>query len=184
MTEPSVTLMWAMAENGVIGCDGRLPWHLPDELRRFKAMTSGHSIIMGRSTWESLPRRPLPDRHNIVLTRAADYVADGATIARSLDSAIEAVVGDTTFVIGGASVYSAALPIADRLEVTIVHAEIDGDTEMPPIDWAEWRLVSEEPNDADADHEYRFTYRSYERCRPQGSDPDDTPSRHPAAERT
>lgn len=163
MSAPTVTLLWAMAENGVIGRDGALPWHLPDELRRFKALTIGHAVVMGRRTWESLPVRPLPGRQNIVLTRNAAYEAPGAETALSLPAALDAVAGGAAFVIGGAMVFEDALEVADHLEVTLVHAEVAGDTVMPAIDWSRWRLVAESRHPSDDDHALAFTYRSFDR---------------------
>lgn len=155
-----------MAHNGVIGRDNTLPWHLPDELRRFKALTVGHAVIMGRATWESLPTKPLPDRQNIVLTRNRLYVAPGADIAFSLPEALEAVDGESAFVIGGASVFDDALGLADRLEVTLIHADVDGDTVMPDVDWSGWQLVAETHHPADERHALSFTYRTFERAAP------------------
>lgn len=162
MTNPTVTLMWAMAENGVIGANGGLPWHLPDELRHFKAKTIGSAVIMGRKTWESLPMQPLPNRQNIVVTNNRSYQALDTEVAHSLEGALELVTGPTAFVIGGESLFSAALPIADRLEATIVHAAVEGDTTMPPIDWKQWALIGEEHHPADERHEFSFTYRTFE----------------------
>lgn len=164
MTQPTITLVWAMTENGVIGHDGTMPWHLPDDFRRFKAMTLDASVIMGRATWDSLPRRPLPQRHNIVVTRNPDLRADCATVAHSIEAALAAVDTDTAFVIGGATIYEAALPRADRLEVTVIHAELDGDTHMPDVEWSHWRLVAEDPHPADDRHPHPFTFRTYDRA--------------------
>ncbi len=156
-----------MAENDVIGDRGGLPWHLPDELARFKALTLGGAVIMGRATWESLPRRPLPERQNIVLTHNEEYLAIGAETARSFEEALAAVAGDTAFVIGGASVFEVTLPMADRLEVTCVHGEVEGDTYMPRVDWSRWTLIAESHHPADERHELAFTYRTFDRA-PRG----------------
>lgn len=154
--------MWAMSENGVIGINGGLPWHLPDELRHFKAKTIGSTVIMGRKTWESLPIQPLPGRQNIVVTRNRAFSAPEAQVTHSLEEALETVTGSTAFIIGGESLFAAALSIADRLETTIVHATVEGDTMMPPINWNAWRMVGEEHHPADERHEYSFTYRTFE----------------------
>ena len=134
-----VGLIWAQSANGVIGSKGGLPWHLPEDLARFRRLTLGSTVVMGRATWDSLPAaaRPLPDRHNVVLTRRPDWAAPGAAVARSLTEALEAAPGDV-WVIGGASVYSAALPHADRLEVTELAESFDGDV-LAPVIGPEWR---------------------------------------------
>lgn len=165
MTTPVLTLIWAMSENRVIGHNGGLPWHLPDELKHFKAKTIGSAVIMGRKTWESLPIQPLPKRQNIVVTRNRDYEASGAQIADSLDAAIDLVAGDTVFVIGGASLFAEAITRADRLELTVVHDECTGDTTMPEIDWDRWSLVGVEVHPADERHRSAFTYKTYELVR-------------------
>ena len=129
-----LSLICAMASNGIIGRNNGLPWHLPEDLRYFKATTMGHSIIMGRKTWESIGR-PLPGRTSIVVTRDADYVAEGAKVVHSMQDALRlaesiAVIDGTeqAFVIGGAALYATAMPIADRFHLTRVHAEVEGDT--------------------------------------------------------
>jgi dihydrofolate reductase len=146
MTTP-LTLIVAVARNGVIGADNRLPWRLSADLRRFKALTTGNAVIMGRKTWESLPEkfRPLPDRVNIVVTRDAGYRAAGATVVHSLPQALAAAGERAAFVIGGAEIYSQALPLATRLEVTEVDADIAGDAFFPPIDRDHWEEVARAP---------------------------------------
>ena len=138
----TVTIVAAVGRNGVIGVDGGLPWHLPDELRRFKELTMGHVLVMGRKTYESIGR-PLPGRTTVVVTRKPDWRpgADGVLVAHSVAGAIAAgeAVDDEVFVVGGAEVYAAALPLTDRLALTFVDAEPDGDTFFPPVDWEEWR---------------------------------------------
>src|ERR1700760_1041119 len=113
-----------MAENGVIGKDGGIPWHISDDLKRFKALTLGKTVVMGRKTWDSLPRKPLPGRRNVVVTRRPDWQAEGAATA-SLSDALQ-MDGDV-MVIGGAEIYAAALPLATRIELTEVHRDFDGD---------------------------------------------------------
>ena len=142
-----VTLVVAVAENGVIGRDGGMPWRLSTDMRRFKATTMGKPLVMGRKTWESFPKRPLPGRHNIIVTRDRAYRAEGADLAASLDEALSlARAGGAAeaCVIGGGEIYAVALPLADRLDVTHVLAEIEGDTRFPAIDAAAWRAVSSE----------------------------------------
>ena len=157
-----ITFHLARADNGVIGRDGQLPWHLPDELRRFKAITLGHAIIMGRVTYESIGK-PLPGRRNIVLSLDPEYHAEGAEVVRSLDEAITAATdGERLFVIGGAALFAEALPIADRVYLTRVHAAVAGDASFPRLDEQRWRLVSEEHHPADSEHRFAFSFRLYE----------------------
>ncbi|HWA67360.1 MAG TPA: dihydrofolate reductase [Mycobacteriales bacterium] len=135
----SVALIWAQADNGVIGDAGGIPWRLPEDQARFKSLTMGATVLMGRLTWESLPPsvRPLPGRRNLVLTSDERWTADGAERMSSLDAAVAATTGDL-WVVGGAAVYAAALPLADRLEVTYVDLCCPGDVYAPPID-ATWQ---------------------------------------------
>ena len=147
----------AMADNGVIGRDNGLPWHLPDDLRRFKALTMGHAVLMGRKTWESIGK-PLPGRKNVVLTRNRDWRAAGCEAVGSLKEAV-ALAGDTTlFVIGGAEVFSLAWPAVGRLELTEVHAEPPGDTWLSGFDRREWREILREERAADARHAHAFSF--------------------------
>lgn len=128
----------AVAANGVIGVGNRLPWRLPEDLRRFRALTTGHAVIMGRRTWDSLPR-PLQDRQNIVVTRRRDYVAAGAQVAGSLDAALALVaLPAPAFCIGGGELYALALPRADTLYLTEIDARFDGDAHLPQFDRAAW----------------------------------------------
>ncbi len=164
-----LSLIVAAADNGVIGRDGQLPWHLPNDLRRFKAITLGHAIIMGRITYESIGE-PLPGRRNIVLSRDPDYRAQGAEVARSLDDALTAATdGEQLFVIGGATLFAEALPIADRIYLTRVHAAVAGDVSFPRLDEQRWRLVSEEHHPADPEHRFAFSFRVYEPIDQRGS---------------
>lgn len=153
-----LTLIAAVAKNGVIGKDNRLLWQLPGDLKRFKQLTLGHAVIMGRKTWESLPERfrPLPGRVNIVVTRDKTYRADGATIAHSLADAIAAAGEATPFVIGGGTLYAEALPLAERLELTELHADYDGDTHFPALDPKRWREAAREPQQTESDPSYDF----------------------------
>src|SRR5690606_39551890 len=140
-----VTLVVAIAENGVIGRDGDLPWRLSTDMKRFKATTMGKPVVMGRKTWESFPKRPLPGRHNIIVTRDPAYAAEGASTAVSLDAALALARADgaeEACVIGGGEIYAAALPLADTLDVTHILAEIEGDSWFPAIDPATWRAAS------------------------------------------
>jgi dihydrofolate reductase len=131
----TVGLIWAQSTSGVIGRDGSIPWRLPEDQARFKELTMGHTVVMGRLTWESLPAkvRPLPGRRNVVLTRQADYMADGADVVTTLEDAVT----DETWVIGGEQIYTLALPIATRCEVTEVEIDLrrqDGDAVAPVLD--------------------------------------------------
>jgi dihydrofolate reductase len=133
----------AVGRNGVIGVAGGLPWRLPEDLARFKEITMGHALVMGRATYESIGR-PLPGRSNIVLTRSPDWSGDGVDVVSSLQEAVDLAAdrGQDVFFSGGAEVYRMALDISDRLELTEVDAEPDGDTFFPPVDWSKWREVS------------------------------------------
>ncbi len=158
-----ISIIAAMSENRVIGRDGALPWHLPDDLARFKTITTGHTVIMGRKTFESVGK-PLPNRRSIVISRNTDYQCEGVVVAHSFDEALECGVGqEEVFVLGGQAVYELALPRSDRIYLTMVHASIDGDTHFPPFDPSEWRLVEDERHEADDRHAYAFSFRRYER---------------------
>ncbi|WP_159499956.1 dihydrofolate reductase [Microbacterium sp. 18062] len=134
-----VGLIWAQARDRVIGAGGGMPWHVPEDLAHFKAVTSGHPVVMGRRTWESFPERfrPLPDRRNIVVTRTPGWSAPGAEPAASLDEALEAAGAGRIWVIGGGRLYAEAIERADLLEVTDLDLEVEGDTHAPALDgWA------------------------------------------------
>ena len=149
-------LIVARAQNGVIGRDGELPWHLPADLKRFKALTMGSAMIMGRKTFESLPGL-LPGRRHIVMTRDREWSAQGAEVAHTVEEALE-LAGDRVSVIGGAEILAQFLPLADTIEITDVLADIGGDTLMPdPRDSGDWREVASEDHPAeDARPEFRF----------------------------
>lgn len=140
-----LSLIAAVAQNGAIGKDNQLLWHLPEDMRHFRETTRGKTVIMGRKTWESLPEafRPLPGRRNIVVTRNSDYMAAGGEIVHSLEEALAAApCDDELFVIGGAALYAQALPLAQRLYLTEVALTPDGDVFFPPFPAADWREVS------------------------------------------
>jgi len=124
-----IVLVVAIADNGVIGEDGAIPWHISDDMKRFKALTMGHTVVMGRKTWDSLPKKPLPGRVNVVVTRQKDWQADGAVTAGSLGQATAGTSG-TVMVIGGAEIYERALPLASRIELTEVHRAFAGDAKF------------------------------------------------------
>jgi dihydrofolate reductase len=159
----------AVAANGVVGRDNALPWHLPEDLRYFKRMTMGKPVVMGRRTFQSIGR-PLPGRRNLVISRDPDFRAEGVTVLPSLEAALD-LAGELVerdgevMVIGGAQIYAAAIPLADRLYVTEVHAEVSGDAILPPVDWSAWREVSRELQRASGDNPYDYSFVAYERRR-------------------
>ena len=160
---PQVALIVARARNGTIGKDGSLPWHLPADLKRFKALTMGSAMIMGRKTFDSLPG-VLPGRRHIVLTRDPEWSAIGAEIARDAEDAIRLAGGERISVIGGAEIFALFLPIADRIELTEVQADYDGDIAMPdPRANGEWREVGREEHAA-AEGRPAFSFVTLERA--------------------
>lgn len=161
-----VSCVVAVARNGVIGRDNAMPWRLPDDLAHFKALTLGKPVIMGRLTWESLGR-PLPGRHNIVVTRNPGYVAAGASVVGSLDAAFAAAGAvPEAVVIGGGELYARALPRTDVIHLTEVDATPPGDTRFPPLDPAQWRETWREAHPADARHAHAFVFRRLQRIAP------------------
>ncbi len=155
-----IALVVAAARNRVIGVAGRLPWHLPDDLARFRRLTTGHTIVMGRRTFDSIGRA-LPRRTNIVLTRNASLVVPGATTAGSFAEAcaLARAGGETDlFVVGGAEIYALALPLADTIELTRIDAALEGDVCLPEIDPAEWREAHSEHHAADTRHALAFDF--------------------------
>ncbi len=153
----SSIIIAAVGRNRVIGVDGRLPWRIPDDMARFRSLTTGHALLMGRATYESIGR-PLPDRTTIVLTRQRGWAADGVITAHSLDDglALAQDAGVDCFIAGGAEVYSEALSVADRMELTEVHSEPHGDTFFPEVDWGRWDEVARDQRDG-------FDFVSYAR---------------------
>jgi dihydrofolate reductase len=140
-----ISLVYAQSRNGVIGHEGGLPWHIPSDLKRFKQTTLGKPIIMGRKTWEGLPRKPLPGRLNIVVTRQADFRAEGAMVAHDVHAALQ-LAGEVAevCVIGGGEIYRQFLPFAGRIYLTEVNVDVQGDTLAPQLDAEEWREVARE----------------------------------------
>ena len=160
---PLVRFVVAYAANRVIGKDNDLPWKLPSDLAHFKRTTMGQPILMGRRTWESLGR-PLPGRRNLVITRQADYQATGAEIFPTLDAALQACTEQESIcVIGGAEIFKAALPLADEIVATEIHAEPDGDVFFPALNPAEWKEVSREPQPEE--NGLSFDFVVYQRAR-------------------
>ena len=175
----ALAIIAAVARNGVIGAHGALPWRIPEDLKRFRALTTGHSIIMGRRTWTSLGRA-LPQRQNIVVTRNAALHADGAEIAASLDDALDRVtLPRPAFCIGGGELYALALPRADLLYLTEIERDFAGDAHFPPWPRAEWREVAREAGATDEGLRYAFV--TYARASANGSrGPADRSQRTPA----
>lgn len=155
----SIQAIVAIDENGAIGRQGDLLCHLPADMRHFKEVTMGHSIVMGRKTFESFPRRPLPGRQNIVITRNAAWQYPGVTVANSLEEAITAAQTETVFIIGGAQVYELALPHVDVLHLTLIHARwATADAFFPVLDPSEWQEVSREHHESDHRNAYEFDF--------------------------
>ena len=157
-----ITLIAAAGENNELGKDNDLLWHLPDDFKRFKAITSGHYIIMGRKTFESFPK-PLPNRTHIIITRNVDYkVPEGCYVVNSMESAIAACPDDEPiYVIGGGEIYKQSIGTADCIELTRVHHSFDADAFFPDIDPGKWRLSASEFHGKDEKHAYAFTFETY-----------------------
>lgn len=163
----NLTLIAALAQNGVIGKDNQLIWRFPDDLKRFKKLTLGHHVLMGRKTFESV-NRPLPGRTNVVITRQKDYQAPGCIIVHTIEEALRKAENDPQpFVIGGAKIYEQALPYADTMELTYIHHSYEGDTFFPEWEAAKWQLTASEAHPADEKHPYAFEYRTYQKARGQ-----------------
>ncbi len=172
MADVKLCLIVARGRNGVIGVDGELPWRLPDDLRAFKRLTADAPLIMGRKTWDSLPRKPLPGRANIVVSRNPAFPAPGARVHASPDVAFAAARaraavsgGAEVFVIGGAALYAAALPLADRLYITEVDAAPAGDVVFPDFDVAPWTVTELSTHPADDRHAHAFRITQWDRIR-------------------
>ena len=158
-----ISIIVAMARNRVIGAGNKIPWHLPGELKMFKTITMGHHIVMGRNTWESIGRL-LPGRTTVIVTRQRDYAVPGAIVTASLADAIAACGNDDEiFVIGGSQLYAAALPLADRIYLTTVNADVAGDTLMPQFDLAQWHERSAQTYAADDKNPYDYRLAVYDR---------------------
>ena len=159
-----VVLVAAVAANGIIGASGRLPWHIPEELKHFKKLTLGHPVIMGRRTWESL-KGPLPQRENIVVTRTPGYEAPGAAVAASLEAALALCAGEpVAFVIGGTQLFKESLPIAAGMVLTEIRRDYEGDTRFPAWDRSQWKETGREAHTAGDGT--RFDFVRYERAIP------------------
>ena len=163
-----ISLVVAVSQNGVIGRDGGLAWRLSTDLQQFKAITMGKPIIMGRKTWDGLPRKPLPGRLNIVVTRNRDFECDGAVVASTAEAALTAArhtSPDEICIIGGGEIYRIFLPFADRIYLTEVHMSVDGDTRFPALDPSAWQEVSRENFEKGERDDAGFTVRILQRIR-------------------
>jgi len=167
-----VVLVAAIAENGVIGRAGGLPWRIKSEMRRFRAMTWGKPVVVGRKTYLSFAKRPLPGRTNVIVSRSGDFAAPGAIVATTLATALEAARGDALrrasdaiMVLGGAEIYAQAMPLADRLEITHIHAQPAGDTVFPAIDPAVWREAARTIHPPEAGDDAGYDAVTYVRFR-------------------
>lgn len=164
MKTPDITvkLIWAQANGGVIGKDGDMPWHLPEDLAHFKACTQGHTVLMGRKTWDSIPERfrPLPNRTNLVLTRQSNWNANGATVVHHLEDALQAVRAsdsNTLWVMGGAQIYALCMTLASHLEVTFIELDVaHADAHAPNIDHGTWDKQCDTPRTSKTGLRYRF----------------------------
>ena len=163
MSPPTITFIVAVADNGVIGRDNTLPWHLPDDLKRFKRLTLGKPIVMGRKTFESIGK-PLPGRQNIVVTRDTNYQREGVTVVHDAEAALRAAgAAPEVMVIGGAELFRTLLPRAGRLHLTRVHGNIEGDVVWPALDERQWRVVERESHSADERHAWPMTFEVWEK---------------------
>lgn len=151
----------AIAENNALGKDNDLLWHLPDDFKRFKQITSGHYIIMGRKTFESFPK-PLPNRTHVIITRQKNYNPEGCIVVDSMEKAIEVCPKhEDIFIIGGGEIYNLGMDFADSIELTLVHENFEADTFFPEIDKNKWQLISEEYHPADERHKFDFSYQTF-----------------------
>ena len=156
-----LTMIAAAAENNALGKDGDLVWHLPDDFKRFKKLTTGHHIIMGRKTFESFPK-PLPNRTHIVITRNRDYTKEGCIVVHNLEDALKIAEEDTQpFIIGGGEIYKLALNASEKIELTRVHDTFEADAFFPELDLSKWELINEEFHEKDERHSVSFTYLTY-----------------------
>ena len=156
-----ITLIAAAAENNALGKDNQLVWHLPNDFKRFKQITSGHYIIMGRKTFESFPK-PLPNRTHIIITRQKNYQAEGCIIVDSIEKALSICPKDEdSFIIGGGEIYTLGLAYTDKIEITRVHSSFEADAYFPEINKKDWKLEKYEFNEKDEKHKYDYTYETY-----------------------
>ena len=159
----AISIIVAISQNGIIGREMDLPWHISADLKRFKALTMGHHIVMGRKTYESIGRL-LPGRTTVIITRQSDYQIPGAIVVNSVEQALAVAADDhETFIVGGSQIYNLALPQADTLYITRVHADVDGDTRLDAINWSAWECKSSARHSADEKNDHEYSFETY--CR-------------------
>ena len=158
-----IAFLWAQDENGIIGNQGTLPWSLPNDLKYFKKMTIEKAIVMGRKTFEGMGKRPLPNRINIILTTDKSYEADGVKVMHSVNEVMEFAKNyeKDTIITGGTAVFEAFIPFADVLYKTVIHAEFEGDTVIPTIDWNKWKLANSVAGSVDERNKYPHDFETY-----------------------
>lgn len=158
-----IIMIAAVAENNALGRDNELVWHLPNDFKRFKTLTTGHHIIMGRKTFESFPK-PLPNRTHIVISRQKDYSPEGCIVVDSMQKAMEICPkNEDLYIIGGGEIYNLGLPFTDKIEITRVHESFDADAFFPEINLDEWEIIESKFNEKDEKHPYNYTYQTYSR---------------------
>jgi dihydrofolate reductase len=157
-----ISLIFAMGKDNSIGYKNKLPWHLPADLAYFKKVTMGQPVIMGRKTFESIGR-PLPGRTNIVITRNRDFLHEGCIIVDSVEKAKELTKNKECFIIGGAEIYDAFMPIADKMYITEIDSSFEADTFFPPIDYTKWKLISSQSGDKNEDNPFEYKHLVYEK---------------------
>ena len=156
-----IIMIAAVAENNALGKNNELVWHLPNDFKRFKSLTSGHHIIMGRKTFESFPK-PLPNRTHIVITRQEDYSPEGCIVVNSMEKAIEICPKEeNTYIIGGGEIYDLGIPFSDKIELTLVHHTFEADAFFPIINKEQWQIINSEFQQKDEKHLFDFTYQTY-----------------------
>ena len=158
-----IIMIAAAAENNALGKDNKIVWHLPNDYKRFRRLTTGHHIIMGRKTFESL-KKPLPDRKHIIITRQKEYKAEGCIVVDTMQKALDACPKDqNSFIIGGGEIYKLGISYADKIELTRVHGIFEADAFFPEINEGEWKLEKSERNEKDESHNYEYTYQTFVR---------------------
>jgi dihydrofolate reductase len=159
----AISIIVAISQNGIIGREMDLPWHISADLKRFKSLTMGHHIVMGRKTYESIGRL-LPGRTTVIITRQSDYQIPGATVVNSIEQALAVAADDNEiFIVGGSQIYNLALPRVDTLYITRVHADVEGDTRLDTIDWSTWECKNSERHSADDKNDHEYSFEIYHR---------------------
>lgn len=157
-----ISLIFGISRNHIIGQNNKLPWHIPADLAYFKRVTLGHPVVMGRKTYESIGK-PLPGRNNIIITRDESFSADGCTICRSINEVLELASDGEIFIIGGAEIYRQFMPFADKMYITFIDADVDGDTLLEDIDYRAWDLISQQPGVKDEKNPYDYKFLVYKK---------------------